>query len=308
MGDCVKIRGLSKKYGSFKILENVSLSVNEGEIFGLLGPNGAGKSTLIHILAGLVKPTSGNIFIKNLDVTKKQSEIKKIIGVALQNNSFYESLSVKENAMYFGSLYGIDKKTLEERINVLLEMFSLSQKKDVAAGKLSGGMRKKLNILCSLIHNPEILILDEPTAGLDPMSKRNLWEIIRKINETNKTVIITSHLMEDIEALCDRVAIMVSGNIIIEGAIHELKKFVKMSILRIVVNPYKVHEAERILKENKIDFEVFDNAVMIRTENTQTTYNFVKMIIGPYITAAEIVPPSIEDVFLYFVGKDRWVS
>ena len=114
--------------------------------------------------------------------------------------------------------------------------------------------------------------------------------------------------MEDIEALCDRVAIMVSGSIIIEGSLHELKKFVKMTILRIVVNPYKIHDVERILKENKVDFEMFDNVVLLRTENAQTTYDFVRTFISQYIIGAEIVPPSIEDVFLYFVGKERWTG
>jgi ABC-2 type transport system ATP-binding protein len=304
MGQSIIIKELCKRYGSLNALKNVNLSVNDNEIFGLLGPNGAGKSTLIHIISCLVKPTSGDVFIKGLDVSKNQSETKKIIGVALQKNSFYESLSVKENIMYFGSLYGINKKTLEERMNYLLELFSLKSKKDVAAGKLSGGMRKKLNIICSLIHNPSILILDEPTAGLDPMSKRNLWDIIKKINENNTTVIIASHLMEDIEALCHRVAIMVSGNLIIEGTLHELKTFVKMTILRITIDPYRIEEVKSILKGNKVDFEIFDNVVMMRTQNAQETYNYVRVLIGPCITAVESVLPSIEDVFLYFVGKE----
>jgi len=305
MENFIVIKKLSKKYRSFDALKNVNLSIKEGEIFGLLGPNGAGKSTLIHILGGLVKPTSGNVFIKGLDISKKLSETKKMIGIALQENSFYESLSVKENIMYFGSLYGIDKKTLEDRTEYLLELFTLSSKKDTAAGKLSGGMRKKLNIICSLIHDPEILILDEPTAGLDPVSKRNLWEIIKRINETNTTIIITSHLMEDIEALCNRIAIIVSGTIIAEGTLNELKRFIQMTILRITVNPYKIKEVREILNRINIDFEIFDNVVMIRTRDFQRIYYFVKMFIGPYIMTVETVSPSIEDVFLYFVKKEH---
>jgi len=302
MEHSVIIRDLVKTYGSLEVLKNVGFSVKSGEIFGLLGPNGAGKSTLIHTLSGLIKPTSGGMFIEGYDASKKGPEIKKIIGVALQKNSFYEGLSVKENIMYFGSLYDIDNETLEERIDRLLEMFSLSQKKDVAAGKLSGGMRRKLNIICSLIHNPEILILDEPTAGLDPMSKRDLWNIIKKINKNDTTIIITSHLMEDIEALCDRVAIMVSGRIVAEGTLQELKRFIKMSILRVVVDPYKVDEACEALKTNDVDFEVFDNIIMIRTPNVRKTYSFVQVFIGQHIQTAEKIPPSIEDVFLYFTG------
>jgi len=304
MGQSIIIRELCKKYGSLNVLKNVNLCVNENEIFGLLGPNGAGKSTLINIISGLAKPNSGSVLIKGVDATKKRSETIKNIGVALQKDSFYESLSLKENIIYFGSLYGIDRKTLDQRIDYLLDLFSLSSKKNVAAGKLSGGMRKKLNIICSLVHNPEILILDEPTAGLDPISKRNLWNIIKKINENKTTVIIASHLMEDVEALCNRVAIMVSGNVIVQGSLHELKTFVKMTILRITVNPYKIDKVKETLKYNKIDFEMFDNVAMIRTQNSQETYNIVKVLIGPCIISAESVLPSIEDVFLYFVGKE----
>ncbi len=304
MEQSVIIRDLCKKYGSLNVLNGINLFVNDNEIFGLLGPNGAGKSTIINIISGLVKPTSGSVLINGLDVSKKASETKKRIGVALQKDSFYESLSVKENIMYFGSLYGIDKKTLEERADILLDMFSLSSKKDVSAGKLSGGMRKKLNIICSLIHNPDILILDEPTAGLDPISKRNLWGIIRKIKENKTTVIIASHLMEDIEALCDRVAIVVSGNVVIQGYLHDLKTFVKMTMLRITVDHQRIEEAETILKENKVEFESFDNVIMIRTEKPDEAYRMVNNMIGPYMLSVERVLPSIEDVFMYFVGKE----
>jgi ABC-2 type transport system ATP-binding protein len=200
-------------------------------------------------------------------------------------------------------MYGIKKDVLENRIEFLLSLFSIDSKKNVSAKKLSGGMRKKLNIICALIHNPHILILDEPTAGLDPISKRDLWNIIKQINEKGTTIIITSHLMEDIETLCDRVAILVSGNIRAKGTLQELKRFVNISILRLTINPYHVDEVENILERNKIDFELLDNIVMLRTQNPQNTYNSVRYLIDQYIQEAESISPTIEDVFLYFVGK-----
>lgn len=304
MGQSILIKDLYKKYGSLNVLNGINLLIKENEIFGLLGPNGAGKSTLISIITGLVKQTSGNVIINGEDTSKNIQEVKKKIGVALQKDSFYDSLTVQENIEYFGSLYGINKRTLQERSARLLEMFSLSEKRNVAAIKLSGGMRKKLNIICSLIHNPDILILDEPMAGLDPVSKRNLREIIMKINQNKTTVIIASHLMKDVEALCNRVAIIVSGKVITQGELYELKRFIMMAILRITVDYRALKQVKTILYGNKIEFETIDNVVMIRTKDPDKTYGMVRMLIGQYITFAETVLPSIEDVFLYFVGKE----
>ena len=305
MGQPVIIRNLYKSYGKLKVLKGLDLEVGNGEIFGLLGPNGAGKSTLIRIISGLTKPTSGNVIIGEMDALKKRSQTSRRIGVAPQKDSFYDSLSVTENIYYFGSLYGIKKSKLKERTDRLLEMFSLKEKKNVAAGKLSGGMKKKLNIICSLIHEPEILILDEPTAGLDPISKRSLWEAIKRINKSGTTVMISSHLMDDIENLCTRVAIIVSGKVVVQGTLSDLKRFIGTSILRVTVRPSEAARVRDTLMFHKMEFEMIDNVIMLRTDDPQVQFNMIKSLIGSCIESAETVPPTIEDVFLYYVGGER---
>jgi ABC-2 type transport system ATP-binding protein len=300
----ILIKDLNKKYKNFSALKNVNISINENEVFGLLGPNGAGKSTLISVLSGLSKPTSGDIFINGINATKYPSKIKRIIGVAPQKDSLYENLTVRENIEYFGSLYSLSKKVINERSDYLMRLFSLDSKRNAIVRELSGGMKKKLNILCSLIHGPKILILDEPTSGLDTISKHHLWKLIGKINSMGTTIIITSHLMEDIEALCKRIAILVSGNLVVEGSLHELKTFLDIMILMISINPQDVERSKNALS-GRIEFEVFDNVITIRTKNPQETYNFVSRIIDPStVIDVETILPSIEDVFVHFVGKE----
>ncbi len=205
----ISVKNLVKNYGDFKAVKSISFDVMEGEIFGLLGPNGAGKSTTLEIMETLRQKTSGEVIVDGFDLDKQPGEIKKIIGVQLQTSGFYPSLTLVELIHMFGGLYNQDVKPME-----LLKMVNLEEKAKNKSKELSGGQRQRFSIATTLINKPKIIFLDEPTTGLDPQARRNLWELIKEIRSKGTTVIITTHYMDEAEQLCDRIAIMDEGKII----------------------------------------------------------------------------------------------
>ncbi len=217
----ITVQNLVKNYGTFQAVKNISFDVMEGEIFGLLGPNGAGKSTTLEIIETLRDKTSGKVFVNGLDLDKQPGEIKKIIGVQLQTSGFYPNLNLLELIKLFSGLYNRDVNAME-----LLKKVNLADKAKSKSKELSGGQKQRFSIATTLINNPKIVFLDEPTTGLDPQARRNLWDLIREIRNNGTTVIITTHYMDEAEQLCDRIAIMDEGKIIKldtpDGMIDEL--------------------------------------------------------------------------------------
>lgn len=205
----ISINGLSKTYGELQAVKNISFNVYEGEIFGLLGPNGAGKSTTLEILETLREKTSGQVTIGGFDLDKDPAEIKKIIGVQLQTSGFYPQLNLVELLKLFAGLYNTTIDPLE-----YLRLVNLEDKAKSHTKELSGGQKQRFSIATTLIHKPKIIFLDEPTTGLDPQARRNLWDLIKNIRNSGTTVIITTHYMDEAEQLCDRIAIMNEGTII----------------------------------------------------------------------------------------------
>ncbi len=205
----ISVKNLIKNYGSFNAVKNISFDVYEGEIFGLLGPNGAGKSTTLEIIETLRDKTSGEIIVDNIDLDNAPDKIKKIIGVQLQASGYYPGLNLKELIELFAGLYNQPVKP-----NELLELVNLTDKAKNKFKELSGGQKQRFSIATTLINQPKIIFLDEPTTGLDPQARRNLWELIKNIRDKGTTVIITTHYMDEAEQLCDRVAIMDEGKII----------------------------------------------------------------------------------------------
>jgi len=205
----ISVRELYKKYGEFEAVKKISFEVFEGEIFGLLGPNGAGKSTTLEIMETLREKTSGKVFIDQLDLDREPNEIKKRIGVQLQTSGYYPNLNLTELLMLFGGLYNREIKPA-----AILEKVNLLDKAKAKYKELSGGQKQRFSIATTLINQPRIIFLDEPTTGLDPQARRNLWDLVREIRTSGTTVIITTHYMDEAEVLCDRVAIMDSGKII----------------------------------------------------------------------------------------------
>ncbi len=219
----ITIDNVCKNYKKKKALDNVCLEIEQGELFGLLGVNGAGKTTLIKILCGLSKKSSGTIVINNFDLDNEIDKIKKIIGISPQETSVANNLTVKENLEFFAHIY---HKNVLEIINELVDIFNLNEVLNQRAKTLSGGYKRRLSIAIALISKPKILFLDEPTLGLDVFSRRELWQIIKKLQKST-TIILTSHYLEEIENLCDRVAILSKGKLLKKGTIEEIKQSTK---------------------------------------------------------------------------------
>jgi len=205
----ISVKNLSKSYGNFQAVKGISFNVYEGEIFGLLGPNGAGKSTTLEIIETLREKTSGEVIVDGLDLDKQPGDIKKIIGVQLQTSGYYPGLNLIQLIELFCGLYNRDIKPME-----LLEMVNLKDKAKAKFKQLSGGQKQRFSVATTLINDPRIIFLDEPTTGLDPQARRSLWELVKNIRERGTAVIITTHYMDEAEYLCDRVAIMDSGKIV----------------------------------------------------------------------------------------------
>ena len=226
MSTILKTNDLTKKYGSKVVVDNLNIEIKEGEIFGLLGPNGAGKSTTMNMICDIVKPTLGSVEFMGKDFKKNRKELLALLGYIPQDLAIHGNLKAWENVELFTSLYGIKGATLKERIDEALEYVGLSEKRNDYAKTFSGGMKRRLNIACAIGHHPKLLIFDEPTVGIDPQSRNFILEKIKESNKNGATVIYTSHYMEEVEAICTRIAIMDNGKIIATGTSEELKKMV----------------------------------------------------------------------------------
>jgi len=211
--DLIEFSNIAKEYKKKVVLKGVSFNVKSGEVFGIAGSSGCGKTTLLKILIGMLKADSGRIFFEDKDALKKMNYLRKNTGFATQDNMLFNELTVKENVFYFGGLYGIKRTQIKEKFSELLKLLRLSGFEDTQINHLSGGMVKRANILVSLIHSPKLLVLDEPTVGLDPLLRVSLWNYIQGINKTGTTILVTSHLLEELEQNCDRIAIMKNGGI-----------------------------------------------------------------------------------------------
>jgi ABC-2 type transport system ATP-binding protein len=220
----IESQKIKKYFEEVKALNGISFKIYQGECFGFLGPNGAGKTTMINILSCYLKPTAGVASVMGFDVEAETTQVKKHIGIAPQENIFYEELTVYENVMFFGKMYSIDSAELKNRAKLLIMKVGLDEKQKIKAEKLSGGMKRRLNLIIGLVHDPDIIFLDEPTAGLDPQSRRLLWDYIFELKSRNKTIFLTTHYMDEADVLSDRLAIIDYGKIIAEGSPEYLKE------------------------------------------------------------------------------------
>ena len=218
----IVIDNLSKKFEDVTAVDQLSLTIPKGELFGLLGPNGAGKTTTINVLCGLLKPTSGSVFVSGFNVEKEVQKVKQLIGVCPQDTAVFPYLTGRENIEFFGNLHTMSKEDLNRNVTTLLKNMGLTEDADRRVGKYSGGMRRRVNLVMALVHDPAIAFLDEPTAAMDPQSRRAVWEFINGLKAEEKTIILTTHYMEEAEELCDRVGIIDYGNLIALGAPNQL--------------------------------------------------------------------------------------
>ena len=221
----LEVKDVSKKYGKKQVLSGVSFDIEEGDIFGLIGPNGAGKSTLINIITGILDPLNGEVLIGGYSIKKKPIEAKKLIGLVPQELALSEDISAIDNLNFFASLYGLSGKKLKEAVNEALEVVGLTEKKKEKVKKFSGGMKRRLNLAAAIMHKPRLLILDEPTVGIDPQSRNNIFEYLRKVNSQDKTTILyTSHYMEEVEELCKNIFVIDEGREIAYGSLNSVKE------------------------------------------------------------------------------------
>ena len=267
MGDVIEINNLVKKYGDKVAVDGISFSVHEGELFGFLGPNGAGKTTTVRCVSTLTNITSGQVLVNGVDIVKNQTEAKKHIGVIQQQISLDKDLTIRENMISHAMYHGMGKKERNERIDELTEYFGLEEYLDKPVDALSGGWKKRAAIVCAMLHQPKVLFLDEPTTGLDINARRLLWDVVKRLNATGTTIVLTTHYIEEAQVLCDRVGIIDRGKII---AMDTPKTLIERTGKMCVENlegkktVYKyfesMHDAQQYVTDNKLE-----DAVMRRT-------------------------------------------
>ncbi len=250
----LKISNIVKNFEKVEALKNVSLEIERGSFFGLLGPNGAGKTTLLNIIIGFIRPDAGHVFIDNEALVYENLNLKKKFGYVPQEIALYQELSAITNLKIFGELYGLHGKELKEKIDWALELVSLTDRANDKVKTFSGGMKRRLNIACSILHNPEILLCDEPTVGVDPHSRNSIFEMLEHLNkEEGKTIIYTTHYMEEAERLCSQLAIIDSGEIIAQGSLEELSRILGASTsVRISKNKNTVSKVAELTKLGKV--------------------------------------------------------
>lgn len=291
----VEIKNLYKSYSNVVALKNVSVSINKGECVGFLGPNGAGKTTLVKSIIGLVRVDGGDITVMGLPVKTRLKEIKRYIGVAPQENSLDNEISVLDNLILFGELFGISTSVLKERAIKLLEELEMIEKINEEVEHLSGGMKRKLMIARALINDPDIVILDEPTVGLDPEIRKNIWDKIVSLKESGKTIILTTHYLDEAQSLCDRIFIMNRGEIIESGNPEIL---IKKYLPKYTVEIYpKVSIPEKIQNIKKIEFE---NHLLIFTD---TPSDVKSLFSDKDIRRFNVRNSNLEDLFFILTGK-----
>ncbi len=304
----LNISHLSKSFNSLKAVDDISFEVDKGEIFGFLGPNGAGKTTTISMISGLLKPDSGKIIIDGLDQDTNIKKIKKLMGVVPQDMAFYEELTAKENLSFWGKLHGMGKKTLNERMAYLLTKTGLSGRENDPLKKYSGGMKRRINLIIGLIHQPKLLLLDEPTLGIDVQTKLNIYEIIQEASEKDSTVIYTTHNLKEAEELCHRIAIIDNGKILAIGTLEELIQIVGEKDIVLIQGNFKAEQASQIIIQFKEaeTLSLKDENIVLSVEASKEIpvilEGFFKA--GLPVNSISIKQPNLESVFLKLTGKE----
>ena len=299
----IKFQNVTKEYNSIPVVDNLSFEVKKGEIFGFLGPNGAGKSTSIKMMVGLLKPTGGNILINDTEISKST----ELIGICPQDIVLWDYLTCRENLTLIGKMYNLPQTVLKKRTEEILDLLQLTDKKDTLVSKLSGGMKRRMNIAMATIHNPELIVLDEPSEGLDPQSRRVLWDYILFLKNEGKTIILTTHLMDEADALSDRIAIIDNGKLLKLDTPENLKKSigegdtVEIELINKELNQKVLDSitftASKFLSEDKIILVTL-NAANRLPEIVQTVENS-----NTKIKNVAIRQNTLEDVFIELTGR-----
>jgi len=299
---------LTKSYESVKAVDDISLQIDEGEIFGFLGPNGAGKTTTISMIAGLLKPDGGSISIDGKSLEKDARQIRTIMGIVPQDMAFYEDLTAKENLIFWGKLHGLSGKTLHQRIDHYLEQTGLTARANEALKKYSGGMKRRINLIIGLLHQPRLLLLDEPTTGIDVQTKLNIFGLIREAAHQRATILYTTHNLQEAEELCDRIAIMDNGRILAMGTLPELIKLVGEKDVVKITGAFGADMVREVIEEFK-EIEVLslqECKLVVSLEASKTIPRLLSRFFetGMGVDDITIRQPNLQSVFLKLTGKE----
>ena len=297
MAETIVTDDIAKNYGSLTAVDGVSLSVQEGEFYGILGPNGAGKTTTLEIIEGLREPDRGTVKIFGESPWPRNPRLLPRIGVQLQASAFFERLTAREQIRAFASLYGVKAA----KADAMLETVGLTDKATTRTEKLSGGQAQRLSLACALVHDPELVFLDEPTAALDPQARRNLWDLLREINSAGRTVVLTTHYMDEAETLCDRVAIMDEGKILQVGApaalVRDLHRAVRVSVAHGAIDETT---AAGLPGANSVT----DDGVSLTITSTEPTALLTALVDRQSLADLQVKGATLEDVFLELTGRE----
>lgn len=308
------IEKLSKRYEKIEVVSDVTFNVKKGESFGLLGPNGAGKSTTIHMIAGLAAPTSGTITIGSHRIEKERRQAQMLIGIVPQEIALYLDASAEENLRFWGRMYNLSGKKLSSRVDEVLDIVGLQDRRKGRVETFSGGMKRRINIAAAMLHEPELLIMDEPTVGIDPQSRNHILETVRSLNQQGMTVIYTSHYMEEVQFLCQRVGIMDHGRLIAQGSIKEIREQFgdcsevsiqyDQDILEEGKNPEQLQEVFSFFSEDVVIMK--EREMILRHKHPEEMIGDVvnKMNeMGLKLRGVRINEPNLESVFLQLTGR-----
>jgi len=304
----LSVKNLSKSYRELKAVDNISFEVAKGEIFGFLGPNGAGKTTTINMICGLLKPDEGNVIIDGRDIISAGPRLRNKIGVVPQEVALYEELNAIENLKFWGKLYGIKGAELKNRIDELLRLCDLNERLKDPVKKYSGGMKRRLNLAAGLIHKPGLLLLDEPTVGIDPQGRHMMLDMIRQFAKKGTTILYTTHYMDEAEALCDRLAIIDHGRLLAMGTQDEIKQIVGENRLLKVTGSFHKKTAEALqtkIKELSL-ISIAENEVLYSLPVKYGTGQFLEKLMksGFNIDNLAVKEPSLDSVFIKLTGRE----
>lgn len=305
----VSVKNISKKFKDIQAIKNISLDVPKGVIFGLLGPNGAGKSTTINIISGLISQDHGEVEIMGSTLKNNEKYIKSNMGVCFQDIVVFDDLSVEENLEYFGRMYGLKGTHLKKNMEETLEFIKLTDHRKKRPKKFSGGMKRRLNIGCAIIHKPQLLILDEPTVGIDVQSRNHILESIIQLNKNGSTIIYTSHYLEEVEQICDQIAIVDSGEVIASGSIEEIiEKYSLENLIEVMLLNTVEDSLVKVISDlNGVKMcDAEDNRIKIKTLREYGDISQIVQIVvksGNPIRSITMKNSNLEDVFLKLTGK-----
>lgn len=305
----IEVHNLTKRFGSFTAVDGVSFHVKRGEVFGFLGANGAGKSTTIRMLCGLLQPTSGTALVGGYDIREQTEKVKLTIGYMSQRFSLYDDLTVEQNIRFYGGVYGLRNSQLNERMEWVLKMADLKGREQSLTKTLSGGWKQRLALGCAILHQPRIVFLDEPTGGVDPISRRNFWELIGRLSAEGVTVLVTTHFLDEAE-YCNDIILINAGKLIAGGSPVELKtQHIKHPILEVAGLEKKVVDALEAIsgKPWAIETSVFGTSLHVMVENERDGRRLIQQALGEIglePKSIQRIVPSLEDVFLYLLEKE----